>query len=336
MQTFVLSRPDRIGDQVITSCVIEPIRRRFPNARIYWLGTQVVRPLLEGVRELTGYVELPEDEGALVGEFGRIKPDVIVHFEPHEVVYRAAAQANIVTRIGWGHAEWEKWLTLPVADMRKQGKKHEGAYAFELLRTLDVAEPGVLRPVIAPRIGAMTSLRPKLPWDLTQTRYIVLNPTSARDVRQWPLDRWVMLARWIYEKLKLPVVTLGASAKHPVLRGFQSYTRELPIVRMEGALDLAEVGYLLKHAALLVSCDTGPTHIAATMDRPQVVLFGRTEAPYGPTRWRPMSPAATVVEADIRKRLFEPTRSFWKRGFESITVEMVRGEISRKISGIKS
>jgi heptosyltransferase III len=41
----------------------------------------------------------------------------------------------------------------------------------------------------------------------------------------------------------------------------------------------------------MIAVDTGPAHVAAAMDCPCVVLFGR----YGWQRWQPRAPRSTVI-----------------------------------------
>ena len=97
-------------------------------------------------------------------------------------------------------------------------------------------------------------------------------------------------------------------------------------VNLAGRTTLAELAWLLRGARLLVSRDTGASHVAAAVECPQVTLFGRLEPTYGATRWRPLAPAArcAVVETPVSpRRWWETTRRHWRRGFEAITVEMV-------------
>ena len=52
---------------------------------------------------------------------------------------------------------------------------------------------------------------------------------------------------------------------------------------MAGELSFRQAAALLDRAALLVSGDTGPMHVAAALETPQIALFGPTSPDwYGP------------------------------------------------------
>jgi ADP-heptose:LPS heptosyltransferase len=96
-------------------------------------------------------------------------------------------------------------------------------------------------------------------------------------------------------------------------------------VNLAGALDLGELGWLLRDAALLVSRNTGTTHLAAAVGCPVVELFGRLEGAYGPVRWRSLGENVRAVNAAAgRRHLLESKRAFWQRSHAAIPPAAVR------------
>jgi ADP-heptose:LPS heptosyltransferase len=80
------------------------------------------------------------------------------------------------------------------------------------------------------------------------------------------------------------------------------------------------LGALLKRAALLVSNDSGPVHIASAVGTPVVSIFGRYEPGLGPVRWRPLGKNSRVVAKDV-SRIPAVERKFTY--IDEITVEEV-------------
>ncbi|MFH1066557.1 MAG: glycosyltransferase family 9 protein [bacterium] len=322
---IILSRPDRIGDVVITSSCFAPIHEKYPDARIYLLARKDLQPLFARSPYLAGFIPLPEmaREEEVLRMLCELKPDVVVHFQPHPVCQRLAQRARVPVRIGWRHFPWTRTLTHAFSDRRAEGKKHEALYNFDLLECLGVFPPSRLQAAIHPPEEARVSLAAKL----GTTPFVVLNPTTARAVRRWPAERFARLAQWLCADKNMAVVSIGASEGD--LREFAALSGDLDIVRLEGKLNLAELAWLLRAARLLVTCDTGPSHIAAAVGCPQVTIFGRTEPPYGPARWRPLSDRVVLVSTSVRRRFFEPKRVFWRRGFDSISVEMVQEAVEK-------
>lgn len=68
-------------------------------------------------------------------------------------------------------------------------------------------------------------------------------------------------------------------------------TRDHPGVKLLAGVDLAAYGGLLRRAALVVSNDTGPAHLAAAVDAPVLSVLGPTK----PEQWAPWGPTVQIV-----------------------------------------
>ncbi len=131
MRTLILSRPDRVGDVVISTSCLAPIRAKYPGVAIHFVAAERMRPLLEGHPLLAGYIPLSAD---LTAEFQCLNAEAIVHLHPHEGCYLAAHRAGVPRRIGYPVRTQNHLLTDVIPDRRKEGLQHEAAYNFDLLR----------------------------------------------------------------------------------------------------------------------------------------------------------------------------------------------------------
>ena len=62
---------------------------------------------------------------------------------------------------------------------------------------------------------------------------------------------------------------------------------------LAGQLDLPTLAAVLARASLFLGVDSGPMHLAAAWQRPQIVLFG----PTNPFHWRPRYAGCLVLRA---------------------------------------
>lgn len=130
------------------------------------------------------------------------------------------------------------------------------------------------------------------------TRYAVLNPGGNNPAKRWPAERFAQLADHLHRRHGLTILVNGSPAEAPIT---ETIVRHAAVAR---PIDLASCGgtlgalkQIVADAALMVTNDTGPRHIAAAMGTPLVSLFGPTDH-----RWTiiPTRPDATerIVVAD--------------------------------------
>ena len=157
--------------------------------------------------------------------------------------------------------------------------------------------------------------------------YAVLNPTAFAEDLRWPPEAFVWLALELLKPGRFArVMLVGGHVNDPSLREMRRLIGPgLPgLIDLSGETNLAELGWLLKHARLLVSRNTGTTHLAAAVGCPTVELFGRLEPAYGAARWRSLGERVVAVSAQPgKRRLGESKRAFWRRGHASIPREAV-------------
>lgn len=316
---LLIVRPDRVGDVIISTSCLPMIRRQFPGWQLRLLTTAVMRPLLARHPALEGFHCQPE-------EIARWMPHAVVHLHPCADIYRAAFHAGAPVRIGYGGTPIARYLTHSLPDLRLSGQKHEAEYNLDLFAILGLKPGGPLVPSVNLPEPARASLRTKLPWPLENSSYAVLNLTAHSPIARWPATRFAELARWLVSAQQLRVVVTGADREDPSVRRFRGVWRDgyNDLCDLTGRTDLAELGWLLHHARVVVTRNTGTSHLAAAVGCPVVDLFGRPGAIYGPTRWRPLTGSAVIVTGFLPRGRFESRARHWKRCFESIKLDEVQ------------
>jgi lipopolysaccharide heptosyltransferase II len=314
---LLIARPDRVGDVIISTSCLAPLRRAFPRGEIFFLAAERMRPLLENHPDLTGFI-------SDAAQIASLKADAIVHLHPDKEYYRAAAHTAIPIRIGYRQKSLGKYLTHSPDDRREEGLKHEAAYSFDLLQLIGVPPPARLEPNVHLPESALSTLRAKLPWPLESTPFAVLNPSAHSPVARWPMKYFLQLADKLQGEHGLLPVFIGADTDDSL--------NHIPFLSLAGKTDLAELGWLLKHARVLVTRDTGPSHLAAAVGCPVVVIFGRTAPIYGPTRWRPLTEKAVIVTKPVPRKRWESQEKYWRRSFAAIQVDEVEAAVRQMLT----
>lgn len=311
---LLIARPDRVGDVIISTSCIAPIRQFFPRGTLYFYAAERMRPLLEGHPDLDGFVSEPS-------QIGPLHLDAVVHLHPDAGCYRGAHDANVPVRIGYQQRFLTRYLTRSLPDRRSEGVKHEAAYNFDLLQLVGLPPPGRLTPSVHLPESARDTLRAKLPWPPESTPFAVLNPSAHSPIARWPAERFLAVADWLDKELNLKPVFVGADPAESIPGQTAGH------LNLAGQTNLAELGWLLKHARVLITRDTGPSHLAAAVGCPVVVIFGRTTPLYGPTRWRPLTEKTIIVTKPVLRKRWESRDRHWQRSFAAITVEDVMAAV---------
>ena len=167
------------------------------------------------------------------------------------------------------------------------GRHHTDELARILLGRPDQVSPMLLPPIPVPREAL-----PDCPLPASRLLRVVLVPAGARNLladdalRRWPAENYVRLAGMLLER-GLEVVLVGGPGDEWVQPLFSS----LPVDDLIGQLSLPETLALLDAAAVTVTHDTGPLHLAGITRTGIVALFG----PTNPREKLPQRPGAVAL-----------------------------------------
>jgi ADP-heptose:LPS heptosyltransferase len=166
---ILVTRTDRIGDLVLTTPLFKALREKFPKA---WIAAAVFLEHREIVQEnpFLDEVILYDKKGSEHGLWGQFrfsqklrskKFDAVIHAHGTNRIHLAAWLAGIPVRIGYERrAPWA--LTHVYPYNKKEGKKQEAEYLFELLGPLGVTPPAEITtffPVTDRAVRSFESLR---------------------------------------------------------------------------------------------------------------------------------------------------------------------------------
>ena len=104
---------------------------------------------------------------------------------------------------------------------------------------------------------------------------IVLHPGANWAHKRWPADRFAELGRRLVAEEGARVIITGGP-DDIALAQVVAERMSCPVTVLAGQTTVRQLGAVLDAADLLVSNDTGVTHIAAALHRPLVALYGPT------------------------------------------------------------
>lgn len=302
---FLVIRLSAVGDVVNTLPTLSLLRRARPDATIGFAVEDRACDLLEAHPMLDrlhvfprkrwrAMAARPSQWGRLAAEVGAYRRelraaryDVAIDVQGNLKGAAHAVAAGAASRIGFarGHdREGNHWLSnehvVPPAD-----RPHRVDKFASLLGPLGIhgrerewVFPDTTgdEPTIASFLAAH---------HLTRDAFVLIHPgTSGRGAaKRWPEERFAELARRAVAELGRPVVVSWGPGEEELARVVVDGSEG--VVLGPRTASLRELLVLVRWAAVFVSADTGPMHLAAGAGTRCVALFGpkdpRIYAPYG-------------------------------------------------------
>ncbi|MCH8313303.1 MAG: lipopolysaccharide heptosyltransferase I [Nitrospinae bacterium] len=120
--------------------------------------------------------------------------------------------------------------------------------------------------------------------DLPAKPIAVINPGAGFPTKLWKLDRFAKLADRIAGEQGLNILLAWGPGEKAMAGQIADLMTEKSWIAPKTSI--RESIALFRHAALMISCDSGPLHLCAAMGIPTVSIFGPTDpgrnGPYGP------------------------------------------------------
>ena len=261
-----------IGDAVLSTSVIQPLRRHFPDAHITFLVGPRAFDLLATDPNIDATV-VYDNRGAHAGWRGRLRLIRTLRLGKFDLVVnlRDSLMARCIGAEHWGMR-------------RGDSNRHAVTRYLEVLQRQGVDITNAcpcLKLTEAERIAAHHFLAEV---DLESERLLIgIHPGGNWEYKLWDGRNYANVASILAQKLKATILLFAG----PNERELQTQVAE-----MMGVQPLLVQADGLRHLAALISTcdvyignDTGPMHIAAAVGTPVVALFGSTNhirsGPYG-------------------------------------------------------
>lgn len=287
-----------LGDMLCIIPAVRAVRNGFPAAKISLIGlpwqhefVQRFPHYFDEFIAFPGWPGLPEQEPDLekvknfIDEMRRHRFDLILQMQGNGEITNSMCML-------WGGRQ--------VCGLRREGGYAPDARLFpvsedgehEILRFLKLADClGVPRAghdlefpltsketMRAEAILAEVGLPPK--------SYVCIHPGARDERRRWPVDKFAEVANEL-ARAGHPIILTGSEQERELLDtlAHRIEVRTLNIVERYGHLSAGELASLLDASKLLVSNDTGVSHMAAALRIPSVILFSKYS---DINRWRPL------------------------------------------------
>lgn len=306
---ILLIQLKRIGDLILTVPAIAALREKFPDAKIHLAISRSCRELIPAIPGIDRFVIANSWRNA--GDWIALlitRYDYCVDFTGTDrsafLTFISRAKKKISYertkfRSTWRPLIYDQFVDSSVRD------KHTIDHHLAFLAPLGIVRAPVDLQLKLPE-KAVRKAEEILSRSKIEKPFVIFHSGSARAEKFWEAKRWAEVINHWSERPEERILTSGdSSLEQTHITEIKQHLRR-PIVDLSGKIDLLTLTALIAKASLLVGVDSAPTHLAAAMRTPQVVLYG----PTNPFHWRPRASPAVVLQGGIDGPVtnFSPTQ----------------------------
>ena len=304
MPRILIVRMSALGDIVHALPVLAALRRAWPGAQVDWIVDEAYASILtlaEGLhqRVIVRARESGSSPGAVSfgGAMGYLKAVHYLRARKYDAaldlqgLLKSAVWARLsgaARVIGFDRAHLREPLAAAFYSeaVVPLNATHVIQKNLSILTALGLP-PGVVELPLHPVAASATTAAIVAAGGAT--KYAVLNPGAAWPNKRWPADRFGSLAARLHASTGLRTLVTWGPNERPLAEEVAAASDGAAVPAPPTAI--ADLAVIMRDAALVVSGDTGPLHIAAAMGAPLVGLYG----PTWPERNGPWNPDDQVI-----------------------------------------
>lgn len=277
LKKICILRLSAIGDVCHAVAMVQLIQRTYPQAEITWVVGKVEAMLLKdlpGVNlvifdKKAGWQGLKELKHALKGETF----DVLLHMQ---VALRSSIASLMISakqKIGFDRfrAKEGQWLfTNSKTPAQQNPHVLDGFMGFAQTLGCEISEPTWKMPLPDQDILWASEQFG------TDKPYAVICPAASKAERNWHAQGYAQAADYLTHKGFQVVICGGPTELERNLAADIELHVTEPVINFVGKTSLKQLLAVLKLAHLVIAPDTGPAHMAVTVETPVIGLYAHS------------------------------------------------------------
>jgi ADP-heptose:LPS heptosyltransferase len=264
IKSILVVKWDEIGDMAASVHVFGTLKSAYPDAKLTVLCKPFVASLIAGDSAVDAVITDIED--------WRERYDVVVELRgTWKTLWKSLALRTMPKyRVDRG---WVRFL-------QRGDQPHEVVTNERIIRPLLGEGQPIAKRVLCPSDEEIAQAQVWSDWALSVgdsaeiSGYAILHTGARRELRRWPLDRFVALSKWLLQEKKLMPIWVGTSdEEHQLDEAFVLEAVGKKLVAPEGSSLLSFYAFIAS-SKLYVGNESGPLQLADIAGIPMVAIYG--------------------------------------------------------------
>ncbi len=273
-----------IGDVLLSTPLVENLKKQFPHLKIDFLCEQFASDVIRGnpwVNEVITFNKKEESGIALIQKVRNKKYDVVIDLFGNPRTALLTRLSGAKHRIGFPFRGREYAYNIRITP--RGGEVHNVDFNLDVLRGFSLPIEASDPYFALSENDTLFAERWLKSNKLFGAKIVGINPSGGWYTKRWEIKNYAELADRLADSVKAHILLFWGPGEFDDVHKIQSLmNRQSSIIP---ATSLKQMGALLSQCSYLVSNDSGPMHIAASLGVPTLGLFGPTnphlQGPYG-------------------------------------------------------
>jgi len=349
IRNILLIQLGDIGDVVLSFPCIRALRENFPEAGLIVGVRQKAAELIQDCPWADGVISINQDDRKWYQEviyqknfilrLRRFNFDIVIDL-------RTGTRGAILTflsgarqRVGFYATDGKLWrnrMFNHLAYLEGKPGQHMAEYYLNLLITYNLKTDNIWPEMNIPneKLKKVAALFKKENVPLDHP-VIAIQPFSLWRYKEWDMEKYVALVRWIVSECGFPVIITGSPEEREKAHEIKKIGGP-NVYNFAGKTSIGMFSAVLKLCKLFIGGDSAGIHISAAVGTPTVSIFG----PASPFAWAPRGKQHAIVYntklSCVPCDLKGCEGHGVSRCLDELTVDDVKSVVKRQIDKIKN
>lgn len=286
---ILIIRLSSLGDVILTQSVAAEIKNQFPAAELHFITKKNYVPLLEAFGCID-QIHIWEEYKSFsqLRKLAKNKFELVIDLQNkfNSFLIKLILNSSKICTYNKQHT------------LRRNIVKHKTSNTisstidlyFSALQKIGKVPSGWKAPQLQP-VSQLSSATAK---SISSSKpNLAIFPGALHKTKQYPPELFSAVIEQLEDKLN--IILLGSASEKKIADQIMEKTQK-PVHNLCGNLDLAQLITFISKMDIILSNDSGPMHLAAALQKPQIAIFGATHPKLG---FAPNNKNAVILTANL-------------------------------------
>jgi heptosyltransferase-2 len=295
MKKILIIRLSSLGDIVLTEPICQKLKDNFPEAEITFITKPMFKKLAAGFRSVDKVI-LWKDKPNLLLSLKKEKYDLVIDLHDKLSSWLIRWFSGSKTVVYRKQHFLRKRMIKHLTKVRIYSTVDLYASVFEKL-SIDQEWhfPKLIpNPKLDKKINEVF-----LNFSVNRKETLIgIYPGASFETKRYPLAYLIKFINMVPDSWNCRFVLLGSNADKPdAVKIYKSVNKK--VIDLTGVFKIHELPNAMNEIDGFITNDSGPMHIAAALEKPQIAIFGATHTKLG---FRPLNNNAVIIQNELHCR----------------------------------